>query len=51
MNQDELYSILQQKAEQVAGREMNTPRDFDYLATRIFEKTKGYISPITLKRF
>ena len=51
MNQDELYNILQQKAEQVAGRAMNTPRDFDYLATRIFEKTKGYIAPITLKRF
>lgn len=51
MNQDELYNILQQKAELVAGRVMNTPRDFDYLATRIFEKTKGYIAPITLKRF
>ena len=51
MNQEELYNILQQKAEQVAGRAMNTPRDFDYLATRIFEKTKGYIAPITLKRF
>ena len=51
MTQDELYHLLQQKAEQVAGRAMNTPRDFDYLATRILDKTKGYIAPITLKRF
>lgn len=51
MTQDELYHLLQQKAEQVAGRVMNTPRDFDYLATRILDKTKGYIAPITLKRF
>lgn len=51
MTQDELYHLLQQKAEQVAGRAMNTPRDFDYLATRILDKTKGYIAPVTLKRF
>lgn len=51
MNQDELYSTLREKAEQVAGRAMNTPRDFDFLATRILDKTKGYIAPITLKRF
>ena len=51
MTQDELYHLLQQKAEQVAGRAMSTPRDFDYLSTRIFDKTKGYIAPITLKRF
>ena len=51
MKQDELYGALRQKAEQVAGRAMNTPRDFDYLAMRIFDKTKGYIAPVTLKRF
>ena len=51
MNQDELYNLLQQKAESVAGRTMRTPRDFDYLSARIFDKTKGYIAPVTLKRF
>ena len=51
MNQEELYQTLREKAEQVAGRAMSTPRDFDYLSTRIFDKTKGYIAPITLKRF
>ena len=51
MDKEELYRALQQKVEQTAGRAMNTPRDFDYLAMRIFDKTKGYIAPITLKRF
>lgn len=51
MNQEELYQTLREKAEQVAGRAMSTPRDFDYLSTRIYDKTKAYIAPITLKRF
>lgn len=51
MNQEELYQTLREKAELVAGRTMNTPRDFDYLSTRIYDKTKAYIAPITLKRF
>lgn len=29
MKQDELYGALRQKAEQVVGRAMSTPRDFD----------------------
>ena len=45
MTQDELYHLLQQKAEQVAGRAMSTPRDFDYLSTRIFDKTMGISLP------
>ena len=48
---DSIYKELQDKVEIVAGRKMITPRDFDYLSARIFDKTKTYISPITLKRF
>ncbi len=51
MNKGEIYAVLQQKVEMVAGRNMNTPRDFDYLSTLIFDRTKSYIAPITLKRF
>ena len=48
---DSIYKVLQDKVEIVAGRKMRTPRDFDYLSARIFDKTKTYLSPITLKRF
>ena len=48
---DSIYKELQDKVEIVAGRKMRTPRDFDYLSARIFDKTKTYLSPITLKRF
>ena len=48
---DSIYKALQDKVEIVAGRKMITPRDFDYLSARIFDKTKTYLSPITLKRF
>ena len=51
MEQEEIYRALQEKVEIVAGRKMMTPRDFDYLSARIFDKTKTYISAITLKRF
>lgn len=51
MDNEILYGNLRQRVEQVVGRQMKTPRDFDYLSMRIFEKTKAYLSPITLKRF
>ena len=51
MEQDSTYKVLQEKVEIVAGRKMITPRDFDYLSARIFDKTKTYIAPVTLKRF
>ncbi len=50
-NTNEIYKKLQEKAELVAGRKMESPRDFDYLSMRILDKTKNYIAPITLKRF
>ena len=51
MEQDSTYKVLQEKVEIVAGRKMITPRDFDYLSARIFDKTQTYIAPVTLKRF
>ena len=51
MNKGEIYGALRQKVEMVAGRSMNTPRDFDYLSTLIFDKVETYLAPITLKRF
>lgn len=51
MDKEQLYEILKQKVELALGRAISTPRDFDYLSTRIFDKTKMYIAPITLKRF
>ena len=51
MENEETYRVLQEKVEAIAGRKMATPRDFDYLSARIFDGTKTYIAPITLKRF
>ena len=51
MNKGEIYGALRQKVEMVAGRSMNTPRDFDYLSTLIFDRVETYLAPITLKRF
>jgi len=32
------------------GREIKTPKDFDWLASRIVRRTRTYLSPTTLKR-
>ncbi|MBQ8542699.1 MAG: hypothetical protein IJ436_04425 [Bacteroidaceae bacterium] len=42
---------LREICEKVAGRKMQTPLDFDFLAMRILDSTNLYIAPITLKRF
>ena len=46
-----LYDRLREKTEKVAGRAMTTPRDFDYLSSRIFDATHSYVASTTLKRF
>ena len=46
-----IYDKLREKTVKVAGRSMISPRDFDYLASRILDATRSYIAPITLKRF
>ena len=45
------YNHLKAAAEKTAGRKMCTPRDFEFLAMRIFDTTHTYMSPTTLKRF
>lgn len=49
--ENRLYDDLKMAVETVAQREMLTPRDFDYLANRITERTNIALSPTTLKRF
>ena len=53
MNKEEQqkYNDLTEAVERVTGRKMKSPRDFDYLSTRILHITHTYIAPITLKRF
>lgn len=48
---DEIYKHLQVTVEKTVGREMKTPRDYDYLAARIFDATGENLSAMTLKRF
>jgi hypothetical protein len=47
----DIYKRLQAAVEKVVGREMKTPRDFDYLAARLFDATGENVSAMTLKRF
>ncbi len=51
MTTSDSYEKLRESCEKVAGRKMLTPRDFDFLAMRIFDSTHQYIASITLKRF
>lgn len=48
---EQLYENIKASVAKTAGRELVTPRDFDYLSMRIFDTTKSMISPTTLKRF
>ena len=41
---------LRRTIETQAEREMRTPKDFDFLSERIFEKVHLTVSPTTLKR-
>ena len=45
------YKSLREAVEKATSRKMCTPRDFDFLAMRIFDTTHTYVSPTTLKRF
>lgn len=50
-NIDQIYESLRKKVEATIGRDMSTPRDFDYLSMCIYDRTKDNISAMTLKRF
>lgn len=43
-------ALLRQKIEEEVGRQMQTPKDFDYLSDCVFEECHQKISPTTLKR-
>ena len=43
-------ALLRQKIEEKSGRQMLTPKDFDYLSDCVFEECRQKISPTTLKR-
>lgn len=48
--QEEALSRLLRRVEEKVGREMKTPKDFEYLSAQIFEETRRTISVSTLKR-
>lgn len=45
------YEDIRRTIEDVTGRKMQTPKDFDLLAVRIYERTNTLLSVSTLKRF
>ena len=51
MDTNEYYIRLQEELIKKAGRTMESPSDFIFLAQKIFEETKVKISETTLKRF
>lgn len=49
-NMEETLNLLKTRVEKTIGREMKTPRDFDFLSARIYALTNTHISATTLKR-
>ena len=49
-HQEQNIQRLREAMESVAGRRMQTPKDFNYLSEMIFDKMRQHISPTTLKR-
>lgn len=45
------YDDIRRMVEDMTGRKMQTPKDFDFLARMIFERTSVLLSVSTLKRF
>ena len=51
MSDNQEFEQLRNAIETAVGRKMESPRDFNFLAQAIFEKTHQSISTSTLKRF
>ena len=51
MTAEELEALLQKEVEQTLGMPVRTPKDFDLLSNKIYEKTHEQINSFTLKRF
>ncbi len=45
------YDDIRRIVEEVTGRKIQTPKDFDFLALRIYDRTNTPLSVSTLKRF
>ena len=50
IDQEQALVRLRDVIEETVDRKMKTPKDFDFLAERIFEKIHETVSPTTLKR-
>ncbi len=48
---EESEVLLRKEAEQALGMPVRTPKDFDLLSSKIYEKTHEQINSFTLKRF
>ena len=48
--QESALARLREEIESVVGRKMKTPKDFDFLAEKIFDKLHENVSSTTLKR-
>ena len=51
MRAEELEALLRKEVEQTLGMPVRTPKDFDLLSNKIYEKTHEQINSFTLKRF
>lgn len=51
MATEELEALLRKEVEQTLGMPVRTPKDFDLLSNKIYEKTHEQINSFTLKRF
>lgn len=50
MDNQKQVEILKENIENMAGKKMHGPKDFDNLSAQIFNRLKIMISPTTLKR-
>lgn len=50
LGKERLLGLLQKRVEDICGRKMETPKDFDLLGESIFHSTGHLINPSTLKR-
>lgn len=48
--QEQALKLLCKQIESAVGREIHTPKDFEFLSERVFDKQRQTISPTTLKR-
>lgn len=51
MTAEELEALLRKEVEHTLGMPIRTPKDFDLLSNKIYEKTHEQINSFTLKRF